>query len=126
MNSLSIKYFSWQFIEKPKQIILIIKNYLMFGNHFFSIKNLLLSLFDPWKKITEDYGQGFNPSTYFNAFAGNLISRAIGFVVRLLFIAGFLIFETIILILGILFLLIWFLLPLIIIAGLIYGFRLLF
>jgi hypothetical protein len=126
MTSPSLKYFYWQFIEKPKQILSITGNFLSFGTHFFSITNLLSSLFDPWKKITEDYGQGFDPGVYFNAFVGNLISRVIGFLVRLLFVAGFLVFEAVILILGIIALAVWFFLPLIVIAGIVCGLSLIF
>lgn len=124
--NISAKYLYWQFIAEPKQILSIIGNFLRFGNHFFSIKDLLLSLFDPWKKITEDYGKQFDFTTYFNAFVGNLISRVIGFLVRLLFIAGFFVFEAIIMICGILAIVIWFLFPLLVIAGMVVGFRLLF
>jgi hypothetical protein len=124
--NISAKYLYWQFINEPKQILAITGNFLRFGNHFFSIKDLIVSLFDPWKKITEDYGKQFDFATYFNAFTGNLISRVIGFLVRLLFIAGFFVFEAVILVCAILVLVIWLLLPLIIIAGMIAGFRLLF
>jgi hypothetical protein len=126
MASHRLKYLSWHCLKKPKQILMVIKNFLAFGAYFFSAKELLFSLFAPWKRQIEDYGKGFDFEVYFRVFSGNLISRVIGCIVRIIFLIAFLIFEIIVFILGIISLIIWFFLPLILIAGFAYGIKLIF
>jgi hypothetical protein len=116
---LVVKYLKWNFIDRPKEIIEAIKNVLVFGLHFFSLKQILVSFFTPWKK-TDSESQGlFN----FEVIAGNIIAIAIGMVMRIFLIVFCLIFELIVLIVGIIALLIWMLLPLIIIYILIKSFQ---
>lgn len=126
MTSYHLKYLSWQLVKKPKKILMATKNFLAFGAYFFSAKELLFSLFAPWKRQIEDYGKGFDFEVYFRVFSGNIISRAIGFVVRIIFLFAFLIFEILVLILGITCLIVWLFLPLILIAGFAYGIKLIF
>jgi hypothetical protein len=121
MISTSLKYLNWQFIKKPKEILVGLKNFLAFGVYFFSANVLLSSLFSPWKKEVSDYGRGFDFKVYFEAFFGNVISRVIGFIMRLILLAFFLIFELITLIIGIIVFAVWLLLPFAIAAGIIYG-----
>jgi hypothetical protein len=117
------KYFRWQFVEKPKEIIKAIKNLLSFGLYFFSLKQLFLSLFSPWKGITWSYGRGFDAQVYFENIVGNITSRIIGFLMRITLIVACLIFEVIVFILGTLVLIIWMLMPLIIIGLFLLSFK---
>ncbi len=120
---LSIKYFKWQFIDKPKEIIQSIKNVLSFGLYFFSLKQILVSFFTPWKGIVWQNGRGFDLQLYFENFIGNIISIVIGMILRTFLIILCLIFEIIILIIGITILLLWILLPIIIILLFIKSFQ---
>ncbi|GMX58709.1 MAG: hypothetical protein MCSN_3630 [Candidatus Microsyncoccus archaeolyticus] len=122
MDSAS-KYFKWHYIDKPKQIIQNIKNLFNFGLYFFSLKQIIVSFFTPWKGITWQTGRGFDLQVYLETLIGNIISIVIGMVMRTFLIIFCLIFETIILILGLAYLLIWFLMPLIIIWLLIKSFQ---
>jgi len=112
---LSIKYFKWQFVDKPKEIIKTIKNVLSFGLYFFSLKQIVISFFTPWKGIVWENGRGFDLQLYLENLIGNIISIVIGIILRTALIIFCLIFELIVLILGILILLIWILMPIIII-----------
>jgi len=47
--NLTLQYLQWQFVERPKEILKAIKNFLSFGAYFFSIKQTIASLFAPWK-----------------------------------------------------------------------------
>lgn len=120
---LSIKYFRWQFIDKPKEIIKAIKNVLSFGLYFFSLKQIILSFFTPWKKIVWENGRGFDLQLFLENLMGNIISIVIGIILRTFLIIFCLIFEIIVLVLGILILLFWMLLPIIIILILVKSFQ---
>ena len=100
MNIL-IKYLYWQLILVPKKVLLILKNYLAFGFDFFSIKETLRSLFSPWRRYVWDYGRGFDIGRYLEVFFSNIIARTIGFIMRLFLIAFFLIYEVVVLVLGV-------------------------
>ena len=74
----------------------------------FAVRMLLKTLFSPWKQIT-------SPSSFHNFFqaaADNAVSRIIGFIVRstMLFIA--LLWSIITIVSGVVFVLIWPLIPL--------------
>lgn len=80
--------------------------------HFFSISQLLGSLFAPWKRMIEvDDSPGFNPKQFFEVLTFNLISRFIGATVRLalIFISAILLIVTFFA--GVFGLLVWIVLP---------------
>jgi len=99
-----LSYFYWQIIITPKKLISIIKDLIVFGFDFFSIKETIRTLFSPWRRSTCDYGRGFDFQRYFEAFSSNLISRILGFIMRLFLLFFFLLYEIVILIIGPLFL----------------------
>jgi len=105
----------------PKVILLGWKNFLKFNFHYFSIFALMASLLSPWKGDTGDYGRGFDPKRYFNTFLGNMISRVLGAIIRLVIIAFGLIFILLTLLTGCLVLLVWLSLPFIVVAGFFYA-----
>jgi hypothetical protein len=100
MNIL-VKYLYWQLFLTPKKALGILKNYLVFGFQFFSIKETLRSLFSPWRRYLWDYGRGFDPGKWLEVLFSNIITRVIGLVMRLFLIALFIIYETVVLVLGI-------------------------
>lgn len=110
--SLILKYLQLHFIRGPKEIIRITFNFLIFIFHYFSIGLLFRTLFSHWKRIyLEKTVSGFIPSEWLNRLSFNIISRGIGFVVRVMIILLGLITEIFTLILGILILGIWLILP---------------
>ncbi|MFA5754874.1 MAG: hypothetical protein WC909_00715 [Candidatus Paceibacterota bacterium] len=106
-----LSYFYWQIILTPKKLILIIKDFIIFGIDFFSIKETLRTLFSPWRRSTCDYGRGFDFQRYFEAFSSNLIARILGFIMRLFLLFFFALYETIVLIVGPIVLLVFLLYP---------------
>ena len=118
-----IKYLYWQLILTPKKVLLILKNYLSFGFDFFSIKETLRSLFSPWRRYLWDYGRGFDIARYLEVFLSNIITRTIGFIMRLFLIIFFIAYELIVLALGIILFFISIIYPFFFIAALIYGFK---
>ena len=120
-RNIFLKWLFWHFIEVPKTIVLGWKNFLKFNLNYFSIGALLMSLFVPWKGDTGDYGRGFDAKRYFETFLGNIISRVLGAIVRLVIIAIGLVFFIATLFVGFFVLVIWILLPVIVIAGFFYS-----
>jgi hypothetical protein len=121
--NLSAKYFKWHFINKPREIINTFKNLLSFGFYFFSLKQIFFSLFSPWKGISWKNSPGFDPQIFLENIIGNITSRIIGFLMRIILIAFCLAYELIILMSGIIILLLWILMPIIIILILFFAFK---
>jgi len=120
---LILRYLKWQFAEKPKEIIGAIKNFLAFGAYFFSLKQNIVYLFSPWRNITWSSGRGFDPQAMMESAFSNFISRIIGFFLRAFLIAGCLVYEAVVLALGIILLLAWIFLPFIIIIIFVSAFK---
>lgn len=118
-----IKYFYWQLILTPKKALNIWKNYLVFGLQFFSIKETLRSLFSPWRRYIWDYGRGFDPGKWLEVFFSNVITRVIGFVMRLFLILLFLIYEIAVFVLGLVFVVLSIIYPFLALYLLIYAFK---
>jgi len=126
MQMLFLEYIRWHFYQMPKLILQGWKNYLKFGNYFFSIGLLLKSWFSPWKRITWSYGRGFSPTRYLETLISNLFSRCVGAVLRSVIIIVGLGFEAFILILGATFYLFWIFLPAILFVCFVFGIKFLF
>jgi len=116
-----LKWIFWHFVEVPRAIILGWKNFLKFNFSYFSIGALLGSLFSPWKGDVGDYGRGFDAGKYFYTFLGNMISRILGAIIRLVIVCLGLVCFVFIFFIGLLVLLIWICLPVIVVAGFLYA-----
>ncbi len=104
-------YLVWHYGAAVKEGLIIWKNFIWFTGHFFSIGLLFRTLPQPWRRLKEYYGRGFDPQRYFEALFVNLIMRFVGFFVRsLVIIIGFGA-ETIIFILGALAIVVWLAMP---------------
>lgn len=111
----------WHFIEVPKQILAGWKNFLKFNFNYFSIGKLLKSLISPWRGDLGDYGRGFDAKKYFDTFLGNMISRMLGAIIRLVIIIFGLAGGIVVFVVGILVLIVWIGLPAIVVAGILYA-----
>jgi hypothetical protein len=125
-NNLFFEYIKWHFYEMPEEILKGWKNYLKFGNYFFSITLLLKSLFSPWKRIAWSYGRGFSPTRYIETFISNTFSRLVGLFLRSILICAGIVFEIVIFFLGGACYLTWIFLPAILFFCLLFGFKFLF
>lgn len=122
MNIL-IKYLYWQLFLTPKKVLTITKNYLAFGFEFFSIGETIRSLFSPWRRYLWDYGRGFDPGKYIEVFLSNVITRVIGFIMRLFLIFFFIVYEIVVLILGLITTIIFTVYPALAVYGIIYSLK---
>lgn len=115
-------FFEWWLVDEPVLLwgitVKITRRVLI----FFSIPVLIKTLFSPWKR---DVHSAVNSSldVIVKVLVDNLISRLIGFVVRLITIAVGLLVTTITFVAGIAFLLFWFFLPVLAFGVILWGFN---
>ena len=126
MQDTIFHYFSWHFLEAPRNILAAWKNFLKFNLNYFSISLLLRTLFSPWHKYAWSYPRGFYPGKYLEIFVSNLISRTLGAILRVFMIIIGILAEIFIVFFGILILLSWLALPALLIGGLIFGIKIIF
>ena len=76
--------------------------------HFFSVRVLARTLFAPWRRIVSyKEEQGFSIAEFFERLSFNIISRIIGFLVRLMLIVWGLFAEAAMVLMGLTVLLVW-------------------
>lgn len=75
-------YAKWHYAQGLRELVLVAQNFLGFVAHFFSFKLLLRTLFAPWKRMGESYGDGFDLGRFASAFIVNSLMRIVGFVSR--------------------------------------------
>jgi len=115
-----ITYFYWWYFEEPlilwKAARIITKK--IFSE--FSVPVLLRTLFDPWKRDVS-FVENASLQELFNIWLGNFISRLVGFIMRTFTILIGFILTIISLFVLLVFMLAWFLMPIIIIFLIING-----
>jgi hypothetical protein len=126
MPNIFLLYLSWHFLEAPKNILTAWRNFLKFCLNYFSIPLLVRTLFSPWHKYFWSYPRGFYPGKYLEVFISNLISRVIGAITRIFLIIFGILAEIFIVFAGIIILFGWLILPALLIAGLIFGIKIIF
>jgi hypothetical protein len=113
----------WHYFETPRGILRAWKNFLKFNLNYWSLPLLFKTFFSYWRKYYWSYGRGFDFNRYLTVFFSNLISRFLGAVMRsILIILGFLT-EIFLIFLGIVVLFGWFVLPVLLVAGFLFGIK---
>jgi len=125
-QNIFIQYLVWHFFDVPKGILKAWRNFLLFNLNYFSIPLLFKTLFSHWRRYRYSYGRRFDLGRYFEAFTFNLISRGLGAVVRVILILIGLLVEFFIILAGAIIFLGWLILPVLLIAGLIFGIKIIF
>ena len=123
MQNIFFQYLSWQFLEVPGNILNAWRNFLKFNLNYFSISFLIKTLFSPWRRYRMSYGKGFDIGRYFAALFSNLIFRLLGAIMRIILIIIGLLVEFFIIFTGAILFFGWLILPALLIAGLIFGFK---
>ncbi len=116
-------FWHWLYIDAPRDNTRAFRDLIKALAHFFSFSLLLSTLFDPWRRDAIDLSR---VPTYaiWQAMVNNGISRLVGFLLRLAVIGLGLLVITLVAVLGLVALLIWFFLPLLFIAAVAYGINL--
>ena len=123
---LLLRYFKWHYVDAARDILKGWGNILWFEFNYFSVWLLLRTLFSPWRRITWDYGRGFDIGRFLFTFASNLVSRILGAFVRIWLVCAGIAGGLVLLFLGSIFFLFWLVLPGLIILAFLYGIFLLF
>jgi len=118
-ESIFFAYSKWHYGRGLSELLAIIGNFLWFVAHFFSFKLLLRTLFAPWKRMTESYGQGIDLGVYASAFIVNSLMRAVGFVIKSVVLFMGLISYIAVALFSFFIIIIWTLAPLVLIGSLI-------
>ena len=105
--------------KKVSNFFKAIFNIFLFLPHFFSALPLLNTLFAPWKRLSATKKElGFSFSEWFNKFTFNVISRSLGFALRLSLLLSFVFVEiAYILVIPFIILIFFILLPFILIVS---------
>ncbi|HXK32344.1 MAG: hypothetical protein A2Z68_00475 [Candidatus Nealsonbacteria bacterium RBG_13_38_11] len=125
-QNIVIQWLCWHFFDVPKGILKAWRNFLFFNFNYFSVVLLLKTFFSPWRRYSWSYGRGFNIQRYIEVFLSNLLSRALGAIVRSFLIVFGLITEIFIISLGLIVFLGWLILPALLIFGLAFGIKVMF
>lgn len=75
-------YLLWHYGKAFGEIFHVWKNFFWFVINFFSLPQLIKSLFAPWKRMTEDRGKTFSFEDLASYIIVNLVSRLIGLLIR--------------------------------------------
>jgi len=118
------KFFAWYFIDMSLSLLKLWKDFLVFNLSYFSIPTLLASLFSHWHRYYSPYSNAFDLWKNLESFVFNMMSRIIGAMLRIILIIIGLILEGLIIIAGAMMLIIWIALPILLVAGVLLGFKL--
>jgi len=121
-ENILVSWVVWHFVQMPKFLFLIWKNYILFSLEFFSAPLLLATLFSPWKKEAWGYSKGLDIGKFFYTLFGNIISRIMGAICRVILIVLSIVALALILVAGFVTILIWILLPFIFISLILFAF----
>lgn len=126
MDNIFLQYIEWHFIDSPKGILKGWNNCLKFNLNYWSVMGLLKTFLSPWRRYRFGYGRGLDPGRYFEVFTFNIFSRVLGATLRSVFIILGLASEIFIFFVGLIVIWLWMILPVLLILGFFYGFRILF
>ncbi len=120
-------FFSWYFIELPKQIKHVWVNYLWFFEKYFAIRELFHNYAAPWKGLSfERESVGFDFGEMFYVVFSNVFSRFMGMLIRTVALAIGLLIMIMVFLAGIVAFLVWAMFLFALVFAFFKGFQLLF
>ncbi|MEK7136545.1 MAG: hypothetical protein AAB821_03070 [Patescibacteria group bacterium] len=108
-------YFYWHYTKGARDFFVVWKNLLWFEYHFFSIPVMFQTLFVPFRRMAESYPKLLDIEEFFSAFVVNILMRLVGAVIRLGIIIVGASLWLILLLVGVLAFIAWFILPVILV-----------
>jgi hypothetical protein len=106
----------------PKFLLGVWKNYILFASNYFSLPDLIKSLFSPWRKYKWNYPKSFDVAEFFSTLISNTFSRLLGFIMRIVLVVVGVSFQILVITAGFVIFIIWVLLPFMIIYGFLFSF----
>lgn len=110
---MNTNFITWFLFYHPHHILRQTRLALRFLSKLFSLTYLPKHIFDPWHRDSSGYGRGFNISKMLSVLSWNLTSRFVGAVARLIIIGIGLSAYVSALLIGLLFICVWYAAPLI-------------
>lgn len=117
MLMLAVGFFSWWYSAGWMLLAKSVQKRLQKTLAMFSVPSLMRTLFAPWKRIVTNPGAGLN--AHLSAIGDNMVSRAIGFTVRIFVLLGALVSMLLVAIIGVIQIVAWPLVPLAIVYGIV-------
>lgn len=119
------EYIAWHYSEGMREFLTAWQNMLWFVYRFFSVSTLVRTFFQPFHRLQESYGRGFDPQRLFETAIVNSITRLVGAFVRtvMIFIAGIL--SLFVFIVGVVFFVLFLATPIVVPLSMIAGLALL-
>jgi len=114
-------YTLWHYLVAPKEILHLWRNFVWFTDRYFSLGELVGSLFAPWRRMTEPRRERFSFEDWAGTLLINTLSRLIGFFMRSALIVTGLLAIALLTTGTIALLVLWFFAPATILLGLAYG-----
>lgn len=124
--SIFVRYIAWHYSKAPKLLFGVWGNFLWYLGHVFSVDTLARSLFSPWRRIVAHRTKRWDFEDYASAIVANIMSRIIGAVMRLTLVLFGRFLQLLLVILGSIFYICWFVLPLILVSFFVYGWVIIF
>lgn len=121
-RNIFLVWFYWHFYEMPKFLLGVWKNYILFASNYFSLPDLIKSLFSPWRKYKWNYPKSFDVAEFFSTLISNTFSRLLGFIMRIVLVVVGVSFQILVITAGFVIFIIWVLLPFMIIYGFLFSF----
>ena len=115
MLMLVVGFFSWWYSAGWMILSKNVQKRLQKTLAMFSVPSLMRTLFAPWKRIVTNPGAGL--SAHLSAIGDNMVSRAIGFTVRLFVLIAALVSVLLVSVIGLAQIILWPLVPLAIVYG---------
>ena len=115
-SSVVLLFIRWYLFDAPKGIARAWRNFLVWAVNVFSLDLHLRHLLSPWRRAVIPYAaKGFDFSLWFDSVLITNFSRLLGFVIRTVTIFIGLFWLLIVLVIGLLIFIGWYILPFIII-----------
>jgi hypothetical protein len=112
-------FWKWYYGEAVKNVLAAWMNFIIFALNYFSIPLLLKTLFAPWKRDITRKPRGLDMKKFFDYLVFNLISRGLGFLVRVITILIGIVFLILVVVAGAIFFVLWLVMPLVLLGLLI-------
>ncbi|MDP2909648.1 MAG: hypothetical protein Q8N69_01075 [bacterium] len=126
MFSIWSDFIVWYYFKMTVSIAAGWRNCFLFALDYFSLPTLLRTYFSHWHKYQSSYGRVFEIWKNIETLVFNLMSRIIGAIIRTFLILAGIVLGVFVFIAGLALILFWIILPVLIIAGFLFGLWLIF
>lgn len=124
IKSLPILFLEWWYGLAYRRVFKYIRAVYIYTADLFSVKIIFVTLFAPWKRDVISY-EGLSLQQKFEVWTLNLASRFIGFVIKVIFLAIYIIFTIFESAISFALVIIWPFYPIVCLGLIYYGIRLL-